>query len=74
MVNAKRCITIENEPNMKPVQICTGFIFFSCPKILTAKQNYHMHFLSHYAASGSDITQFNKIDKPLVVYRSSNTT
>ena len=43
MVSAKRCITIENEPNMKPVQICTGFILCSFPKILTAKQNFHMH-------------------------------
>ena len=30
--------------------------------------------LSHDVASGSDITQCNKIDKPLVVYRFSNVT
>ena len=35
---------------------------------------YDTLLLSHDVASGSDITQCNNIDKPLVIYRFSNVT
>ena len=33
------------------------------------KKTYKKVFLSYDVASGSEITPYNKIDKPLVVYR-----
>ena len=36
-----------------------------------AKEQYWIDILSHDVASGSDITLFNKIGKPLMVYRFS---
>ena len=43
--------------------------------MMDTKQNNNAYFdLSHDAASGSDITTWNKIDTALVVYRFSTVT
>ena len=42
--------------------------------IKSAADGIFKFHLSHDVASGSDIMTCNKIDKPLVVYRSSNVT
>ena len=35
---------MRNVQNMKPVQVCTGFIFCTFPALVTTKHNYHAYF------------------------------
>ena len=51
---------MKNVQNMKPVQVCTGFIFCTFPATVTARHNYRAYF-KQLKFSNSIVTSFSKV-------------